>query len=114
MSTVLALALWGVGAVTAALLFAQTWSRAHRPGGIDLTSYAKAIASTSRGGPIVTPGDPKASGVVRVLTDTTRVDGKLPYHARATQRVPQFDIDLIEAWVRDGARGPRTPTPVRR
>ena len=85
-----------------------------RTPGIDLTSYAKAIASTSRGGPIVTPGDPKASGVVRVLTDTTRVDGKLPYHARATQRVPQFDIDLIEAWVRDGARGPRTPTPVRR
>ena len=77
-----------------------------RTPGIDFTTHGKAIASTSRGGPIVTPGDPNASPIVRVLTDTVSVDGTLPYHARATQRVPQFDIDVITTWVREGARGP--------
>lgn len=79
--------------------------------GIDLTTYTRVIASTSRTEPILVPGNPDASILVHVLTDTARVNGKLPYHARATQRVPQFDVDVIAQWVREGARGPEPPRP---
>jgi glycosyl transferase family 87 len=43
-------ALWLLGAVIAAVLFAQTWSRAHRIGGIDLTSYLEASRVLVHGG----------------------------------------------------------------
>jgi hypothetical protein len=42
-------ALWLAGAVIAAVLFAQTWSRAHRVGGIDLTSYLEASRAVLHG-----------------------------------------------------------------
>jgi hypothetical protein len=41
--------LWLAGATALALLFAQTWTRAHRPGGIDLTTYLEAARAVQRG-----------------------------------------------------------------
>lgn len=41
--------LWLLGAAALAVLFAQTWTRAHRPGGIDLTTYLEAARALRRG-----------------------------------------------------------------
>lgn len=43
--------LWlcALGAAALALLFAQTWTRAHRPGGIDLTTYLEAARASEHG-----------------------------------------------------------------
>jgi hypothetical protein len=41
--------LWLLGAAASVTLFAQTWSRAHRPGGIDLTTYLEAARAALRG-----------------------------------------------------------------
>jgi hypothetical protein len=38
-----------LGAAASVALFAQTWSRAHRPGGIDLTTYLEAARAVLRG-----------------------------------------------------------------
>jgi hypothetical protein len=38
-----------LGAAASVTLFAQTWSRAHRPGGIDLTTYLEAARAVLRG-----------------------------------------------------------------
>ncbi len=40
--------LWLLGAAALAVLFAQTWTRAHRPGGIDLTTYLEAARAVQR------------------------------------------------------------------
>ena len=72
--------------------------------GIDLTSYQRLLASTSGGGPIVTPGHAEASALVRVLRDTVDDAGKRRPHARATTRVPPDEIAWIVQWVREGAR----------
>ena len=41
--------LWLAGAAALVVLFAQTWTRAHRPGGIDLTTYLEAARAVQRG-----------------------------------------------------------------
>src|SRR5438105_3108561 len=43
-------AIWLLGAVVIAALLVQTWTRAERPGGIDLTSYLEAARIVARGG----------------------------------------------------------------
>jgi alpha-1,2-mannosyltransferase len=42
--------LWLLGVAAAAVLFAQTWTRAHRAGGIDLNSYLEASRTVLHGG----------------------------------------------------------------
>lgn len=41
--------LWTLGAIASLVLFAQTWTRAHRAGGIDLTTYLEAARAIQRG-----------------------------------------------------------------
>ncbi len=42
--------IWALGLSCASVLFVQTWSRAHRPSGIDLTTYLQAAHAIARGG----------------------------------------------------------------
>jgi hypothetical protein len=42
--------LWLLGGAASAVLLAQTWTRAHRAGGIDLTTYLEAAKAVERGG----------------------------------------------------------------
>jgi hypothetical protein len=73
-------------------------------GRVELTTYAKTMASTARGDTIVVPFNPEKSILVTTLMVLTRPDGSPTPHARVTRHLTEFDIATIAQWIREGAR----------
>jgi hypothetical protein len=72
-----------------------------QPHGLAFDTIAHALAAmhtTSRGEPMVVPGDPDGSRLVGVLVDPRR---PMP----PDQPLPDADIDLIARWIASGAEG---------
>lgn len=78
--------------------------------GVDLTSYAKAMASRFNGNAVVVPGKPEISRLVRVLRDSLRDDGTKSPHSRVTARLSDLELDWLTVWIREGAKAP-PPSP---
>lgn len=75
-----------------------------RTRGVDLTSHDSVRASRVDGHPIVRPPNPDSSRLYRVLVDTVGPAGRPALHRRRTAAVPEFEIELIAEWIRQGAR----------
>ncbi len=79
----------------------------HRPDGqgfeaigLDMTSYQGLMRGT-RLGPVVIPGDPMTSNLVRVVTGQVAPEIRMPFH-RAL--IPELQATVIRRWVEQGAR----------
>jgi hypothetical protein len=73
---------------------------------VDLTSYARVMASGPPGMPIVRAGMPDSSRLVRILADSLGPDGKPSLHWRRAARLDGFEMQVIVEWIREGAHGP--------
>ncbi len=79
----------------------------HQPGGagfraigLDLTNYQGVMRGTQHG-PVVIPGDPTSSNLVRVVTGQVSPEIRMPFH-RALIPAPQAQV--IIRWIEQGAR----------
>ncbi len=73
-------------------------------GAVDLTSHEALMQSRSGAVAIVKPFNPDSSRLIRVLVDTVDAQGRRVGHARRTSRIPDYEIELLAEWVRQGAR----------
>ncbi|MEA3246402.1 MAG: hypothetical protein U9Q74_09630 [Gemmatimonadota bacterium] len=73
---------------------------------VDLTTYARVMASGAPGAPIVRAGKPDSSRIVRILSDSLGPDGSPSLHWRRAARLDAFELETIVAWIRAGAHGP--------
>jgi hypothetical protein len=75
-----------------ALVFNQKCGTCHGgAGGLDLSTYALALAG-GRSGPVIVPGDPAASPILAKIS-TNKHPGKLT----------EFELQVLEAWIAAGA-----------
>ena len=75
-------------------------------GSIDLTSYDGLMRSRVGVTPIVVPGHPDSSILVRALTDSVGPRGKgAGTHIRRVGRFPELEVEYIIEWIREGAKG---------
>jgi hypothetical protein len=72
--------------------------------GVDIMTYNRVLASRSAKLPIVIPGKPWASPLIRVLLDSLGADGKRTPHARVTAGVPELEREYLTVWIQQGAR----------
>jgi len=68
--------------------------------GLDLTSYAGVMAGTKYG-PMVVPGDPDSSNLMRLLDWRTSAALRMPHNKK---QLPYCDRNAIRAWIRQGAK----------
>lgn len=89
-------------------LFIQYCNYCHgaveRTATVDLTSYDRVMASRWGDRPIVRPPNPDSSVLYRVLVDTVDRRGDRPIHRRRTAALPEFELELLAEWIRQGAR----------
>jgi hypothetical protein len=69
--------------------------------GFSMESYADVMAGT-RYGPMVVAGDPLGSNILVLMEG--RADPSISMPHGSDIRVPQADIELIRAWIEQGAR----------
>ncbi len=79
----------------------------HAPGGqgyeasgLDLTSYAGLMKGT-RYGPMIVPGDPEVSNLMRLLDWRASAELRMPH---GKKKLSVCDRDAIRAWIRQGAK----------
>ena len=82
-------------------------SSCHQPGGegyeksgLDLTSYAGVMKGT-KFGPMVIPGDPEASNLMRLLDWRASAEIRMPH---GKKQLSICDRDTIRTWIFDGAK----------
>ena len=68
--------------------------------GLDLTSYAGAMAGTKYG-PMVVPGEPDSSNLMRLLDWRTSTALRMPHNRK---QLSSCDRNAIRAWIRQGAK----------
>jgi mono/diheme cytochrome c family protein len=68
--------------------------------GLDLSSYA-AVMKGTKFGPIVVPGDPDASNLMRLLDWRAAPELRMPH---GSKKLSTCDRDAIRAWIREGAK----------
>ena len=68
--------------------------------GLDLTSYAGVMKGT-KFGPMVTPGDPDTSNLMRLLDWKVSPEIRMPH---GKKQLSTCDRDSIRAWIRQGAK----------
>ena len=69
-------------------------------GGVDLSTYARAMASRSGNAPVVIPGQPDSSRLVSVLASPPPRDSTKRRHSPITD----METDWLTVWIRQGAR----------
>jgi len=79
----------------------------HKPGGegyeksgLDLTSYQGVMKGT-KFGPMVTPGDPEMSNLMRLLDWRVAPEIRMPH---GKKQLSSCDRDSIRNWIRQGAK----------
>jgi mono/diheme cytochrome c family protein len=79
----------------------------HQPGGagleksgFDLTSYEGLMTGT-KFGPMVIPGDPRSSNLIRLIEGKAAPELRMPHNQRP---LLSAQIDILEDWVKQGAR----------
>ena len=82
-------------------------SSCHQPGGegyeqsaLDLTSYQGVMKGT-KFGPMVVPGDPETSNLMRLLDWRVSPDIRMPH---GKKQLSICDRDLVRTWIWDGAK----------
>lgn len=68
--------------------------------GLDLTSYAGVMKGT-KFGPMVIPGDPDSSNLMRLLDWKVSPEIRMPH---GKKQLSSCDRDAIRAWIREGAK----------
>jgi mono/diheme cytochrome c family protein len=68
--------------------------------GLDLTSYAGVMAGT-RFGPMIVPGDPDVSNLMRLLDWRVSPQIRMPH---GKKQLSTCDRDSIRSWIRQGAK----------
>jgi mono/diheme cytochrome c family protein len=68
--------------------------------GLDLTSYKGVMAGT-KFGPMIIPGDPDSSNLMRLLDWRTSAQLRMPHNRK---QLSSCDRNAIRAWIRQGAR----------
>ena len=79
-------------------------SAGNASGGVDVSSYDRAMRSQFGSGPIVVPGNPESSLLIQALTDTVPRGGAFQSHIKAVGRFPEFEVETLAEWIREGAR----------
>lgn len=90
-------------------IFLQRCIACHGPGqatGVDLTSHGALMRSRGRFGPLTREYNPDSSRLVRVLVDTVGPDGRRSPHVTGMLPVPDWDVEVLAEWIRQGARPP--------
>lgn len=79
----------------------------HSPGGsglqksgFDMTSYQGLMAGTKYG-PMIVPGDPTASNLLRLIEGKAAPELRMPHNQRP---LLSSQIDILRAWIKQGAK----------
>ena len=72
----------------------------YKVSGLDLTTYKGVIAGTKYG-PMVVPGDPDSSNLMRLLDWRVSPQLRMPHNKR---QLSVCDRDAIRTWIREGAK----------
>lgn len=73
-------------------------------GGVNLSTYERAVRSRFGARPIIRPGKPDSSLLIHALNDTVANPGALKAHVKAVGRFPEFEIETLAEWIREGAK----------
>jgi len=68
--------------------------------GLDLTSY-KGVLTGTKFGPMIIPGDPDSSNLMRLLDWRTSPQLRMPHNKK---QLSVCDRNAIRAWIREGAK----------
>ena len=68
--------------------------------GLDLTTYKGVLAGT-KFGPMVIPGDPDSSNLMRLLDWRTSPQLRMPHNKK---QLSVCDRNAVRAWIREGAK----------
>jgi mono/diheme cytochrome c family protein len=72
----------------------------YQASGLDLTSY-KGIMTGTKFGPMIVPGDPDSSNLMRLLDWRTSPQLRMPHNKK---QLSVCDRNDIRAWIRQGAK----------
>jgi mono/diheme cytochrome c family protein len=72
----------------------------YKASGLDLTTYKGVIAGTKYG-PMVVPGDPDGSNLMRLLDWKVSPQLRMPHNKK---QLSVCDRDAIRTWIREGAK----------
>ncbi|HYA74962.1 MAG TPA: c-type cytochrome domain-containing protein [Roseiarcus sp.] len=78
----------------------QAGGEGYEKSGLDLTSYQGVMKGT-KFGPMVIPGDPESSNLMRLLDWRASAELRMPH---GKKQLSICDRDLVRTWIFDGAK----------
>lgn len=78
----------------------QAGGEGYEKSGLDLTSYQGVMKGT-KFGPMVIPGDPESSNLMRLLDWRASAELRMPH---GKKQLSVCDRDLVRTWIFDGAK----------